>query len=158
TAASLLGTMGNPGWYTSAVKVTLGWTDPQNDVTSTSYSVDGGPWHPYGLSPFMVNGEGTHTVSFFSVDAAGNTEVTESTTFKIDATPPKTTWQAFGPDGHFARYSGDVQVVLAASDATSGVAATFYSVDNGAWHNYQGAFMVRGLGQHHVNYYSVDKA
>ena len=93
-----------------------------------------------------------------STDNAGNIEATQTTTVKIDTTPPKTTWQLFGTDGHNARYSSDVNVFLHAADKTSGVAATYYSVDNGAWHKYHGDFMVRGIGQHHVSYYSVDKA
>jgi hypothetical protein len=34
----------------------------------------------------------------------------------------------------------------------------YYSVDNGPWHLHLGDFIVHGLGQHHVTYYSVDKA
>ena len=58
----------------------------------TEYSVDGGSFQS-GSSvtiPAPSNGsnDGTHTISYFSADVAGNIESTKATTVGIDATPP----------------------------------------------------------------------
>jgi hypothetical protein len=157
TTSHLTGTAGLSGWYRSGVQVALAATDATSGVASTSYKIDGGAAHTYTV-PFLVTGDGTHTVTFFSVDRAGNVESTKTVTVKIDTTPPGTTSYLYGLDGHNHQYSGDVRVVLASADPTSGVAATFFRVDNGAYALYHGDFFVRGVGQHQVTYYGVDKA
>jgi hypothetical protein len=55
-------------------------------------------------------------------------------------------------------YTTPVSVFLSATDATSGVKATYYSVDGGAYSTYSGYFAVSTSGSHTVNYYSVDLA
>jgi hypothetical protein len=93
TTATLAGPSGNNGWYTGPVTVTLSATDADGaaDVAGTSYSVDGGAAQTY-TTPFDVTGDGTHIVSFFSTDKAGNEETPHpSVTIKIDASPPAIT-------------------------------------------------------------------
>jgi Bacterial Ig-like domain (group 3) len=55
-------------------------------------------------------------------------------------------------------YSSAVTVTLAASDSSSGVAATFYQVDGGAAVAYSGPFPVSTTGTHTVAFYSKDVA
>jgi len=57
-----------------------------------------------------------------------------------------------------AVYTTPVSVYLTASDATSGVKTTYYSVDGGAYNGYSGYFAVSANGKHTVSYYSVDLA
>ena len=40
---------------------------------TTRYRVDGGQWTVYAV-PVRVTSDGTHTVEYYSVDKAGNTE------------------------------------------------------------------------------------
>src|SRR5262249_45200022 len=62
-----------------------------------------------------------------------------------------------GSNGWFT--SASVSVTLSPFDATSGVAATFYTIDGGAQHNYAGgAFSVSGEGPHRLTFWSVDAA
>jgi hypothetical protein len=80
------------GYSATDVTVTLNPTDAGSGVSDTLYQVDGGTAQ-HGTSvliPAPSNGsnDGTHTVSFQSVDAAGNVETPHSVTVKIDATPP----------------------------------------------------------------------
>jgi hypothetical protein len=49
-----------------------------------------------------------------------------------------------------------VQVSLSATDNLSGVQNSFYQVDGGVTQTYTGAFVLATLGQHTVNYWSVD--
>jgi probable HAF family extracellular repeat protein len=157
TTASLSGTPGGDGWFLGPVHVTLSATDGGSGVAATYYSVDGGPTQSYA-GTFSVSGDGTHTVSFWSVDQAGNQEAPNSRNFKIDATPPVTTASLSGPPGNNDWYRGPVEVTLSAADGGSGIAATCYSVDGGPAQTYMGPFTVSGDGTHTVSFWSVDQA
>lgn len=81
TTATLTGTQqGNT--YISPVEITLIATDEDSGVDYTKYKVDIGEWITYD-TPVTVSEEGTHTVYFYSVDTAGNTETQKSTSFTI---------------------------------------------------------------------------
>ncbi len=156
TTSHLTGTLHN-GWYTGEVHVTLSATDATSGVAATYYVLDAGTLKPYA-GPIAVRGDGTHTVTYYSFDRAGNEELAGHVTFKIDATPPTTLFQLWGTDGINGRYTSNVRVVLASFDMGSGVAATYYRVDDGALQTYHHDFIVSGLGQHHVTFYAVDNA
>ena len=234
TTLALSGPAGNNGWYTGAVSATLTATDPDGpiDVASTHYSVDTGPVQTYS-GPVRISGDGSHNISYYSVDDSGNVEATHVQALKIDGTPPTlafgTATPAPGTGGwnttpvsvpfttadatsgvatatpasplHFTSqgknlsksvtvsdlagktktftFSGinlDVtppvttaavtgvttaaggQVTLAAKDNLSGVAATFYSLDDGPTLTYSAPFTVAPPGPHSVAYWSRDVA
>jgi hypothetical protein len=159
TTDSLSGTLGTAGWYTSAVKVTLSATDATSGVAATYYRLDNGSQQSYTGSAFTVPSAGSHTVEFWSVDAAGNTEIAHTDSFKIDSTAPSTTDSLAGTLGSNGWYtSASVSVTLSATDATSGVAATYYTIDGGTQLTYSGAFPVSGDTTHHITFWSVDNA
>jgi len=81
TTCILTGKMDGPV-YISNVTVTLNATDTGTGVNYTMYKLDGGAWTPYA-TPFIVTDNGTHTVSYYSVDNAGNTEIPSNSTFVI---------------------------------------------------------------------------
>ncbi|MCD6512415.1 MAG: PKD domain-containing protein [Thermoplasmata archaeon] len=87
TNVTLNGTAGKNGWYVSNVTVTLNASDPTSGVEKTYYRVDKGNWSEYSHS-FVVSGEGTHIVEFYSVDDAGNNEGIKNVTVKIDKSAP----------------------------------------------------------------------
>jgi hypothetical protein len=68
--------------YRSDVTVTLTATDIGSGVAYTMYKVDGGSWTTYSV-PFVVSGNGQHTVAYYSADIAGNIETEKSATFTI---------------------------------------------------------------------------
>jgi hypothetical protein len=147
TTASLSGTSGLNGWYTSAVTVTLTATD-SSGISSRHYRIDSGTWTDYS-SAFTVSSEGTHTVEFYSIDMASNTESVKSVTFKIDTVKPITNGSASG-----------YTVTLSASDATSGVGSIYYRVgSSGGFSTYSSPFSAGAAGQvYTVYYYSTDRA
>jgi hypothetical protein len=53
--------------------VTLAVVDDGSGVSATLYRIDGGDWVVYD-GEFEVQGEGSHTVEYYSVDVAGNNE------------------------------------------------------------------------------------
>jgi len=55
-------------------------------------------------------------------------------------------------------YESPVTVKLSATDATSGVAATYYRVGSNAYTHYTGAFTIDSAGSYTVDSYSVDVA
>ncbi len=145
TTASLAGTSGQNGWYTSSVTVTLTASD-SGGVASRHYRIDSGSWNIYSVA-FSVSTEGSHTIEFYSIDNAGNTESTKSVNLKIDSIKPSSS-------SSVSTYT----VTLTASDATSGVFRTFYRIDSGAWTLYATPFVAGTSGQHTVQFNSTDNA
>jgi photosystem II stability/assembly factor-like uncharacterized protein len=75
-------------WHSSDVNLTFTATG----VAYTEFKIGSGDWTK-GTSvtvpaPADHSGDGIHTVSYYSVDNAGNTEATQSVTVKIDTTKP----------------------------------------------------------------------
>ncbi|AEI46318.1 OmpL47-type beta-barrel domain-containing protein [Paenibacillus mucilaginosus] len=130
--------------------VTLTAADAASGVAKTYYSVNGAPYAEGAT--VEIGMDGTHQVSFYSVDAAGNKETAQSLEVVIDLTAPVT--EAAAVEGWSA---GDVTVTFAAADAGSGVAGTFYSIGGGAYAEGTSA-VVSSEGATEVWFYSVDKA
>jgi hypothetical protein len=72
--------------YVSNVTVTLTATDNGSGVAYTKYKLDAGAWTTY-TAPFIVSEDGSHSVSFYSVDRNGNTEQEKQSTFIIQQHP-----------------------------------------------------------------------
>src|SRR6185369_15494036 len=156
TTASVSGGSSN-GWYEASAQVTLTASDGASGVASTYYTIDGGATQTY-VSPFGVATGGTHAISFWSVDAVGNSEHQQSLTLQVDVSPPSTQISTTGTSGNNGWYRSAVQVSLVASDnSQAGVANSYFSVDGGAPQNYAGAFTIGTEGIHQVNYWSVDR-
>jgi hypothetical protein len=71
---------------------------------------------------------------------------------KLDGRPPRTT-----SDAPTTPVVGPVVVTLTADDADSGVAATSYALDAGAW-THGTSVPIGGTGAHWLFYYSTDNA
>jgi hypothetical protein len=91
TTATVSGTKGKNGWYTSSVVVKFDATDTDSGVATTTYSLTGGAkWLTYSTStPISLTTEGTTTLLYYSVDNAGNREATSTLNIKIDKTAPE---------------------------------------------------------------------
>ncbi len=152
---------GTNGWRVSATSFTLSGSDATSGVASTFYKIDGGATQTYTGSAVSIP-QGSHTVGYWSVDTAGNTEsATTSAAIKVDLVKPSTTLTTApaSPDGSnnwFQRSS--VTFTLAATDATSGVANSYYTIDGGGQQTYSGTVTISTQGDHTVTYWSVDAA
>lgn len=73
--------------YRSNVTVTLTATDDDSGVDLTWCKLDMGSWVEY-MAPFLVTGDGEHTVRFYSVDTAGNVEPEKQCVFTIQHVVP----------------------------------------------------------------------
>jgi parallel beta-helix repeat protein len=158
TSVQLDGTLGQNGWYIETpVTVTLTASDSLSGVESTWYKIDAGFWTLYSV-PFLVGGDGVHTVQYYSFDEAGNSENTKSTTIKIDTTSPTTTHELSGVMGSGGAYASDVMITLSAIDASSGVNSTEFQMDGSGWMTYTTPYIVMADGDHTLQYYSIDIA
>jgi hypothetical protein len=152
------GTAGNNGWYRSAVQVSLTSTDTLSGIANTYYSVDGGAAQVYA-GTFTVSGNARHSVSYWSVDRAGNAEAQRSAAVNIDSASPTThSALVMGPPGNNGYFRGAAQMSLGATDDLSGVASTYYRIDGGATQTYSGAFTISGDSIHPIEFWSVDMA
>jgi len=151
------GIPGADGWA-SNVTVTLSASDATSGVNYTKYKLDDGKWMIYA-DPFVVTDDGDHTLYYYSVDLAGNTETTKEVDFKIehDIVPPVTTHNFSGVMGDNEWFTSNVAVTLTAVDDSSGVDYTMYKLDDGNWEPYINLFLVTEDGEHTLHYFSVDK-
>jgi hypothetical protein len=147
------------GWHDAGALVTLEGHDNLSGVAQTLYKVDGGVAHTY-TGAFTVTDEGTHTVTFWSRDVAGNVEQAGAPlTLRIDRTAPVTTKiHPISPDSGWFVTSG-IPFAFDVHDTHSGVAATYYTIDGGAALEYGQPFTADlSTGTHKVTYWSVDLA
>lgn len=161
TLPTLTGSLLTTDTYINVETLTLTAEDNEGGVgvESTEYSFDEETWIEY-VTPFEVTEEGTHTIYYRSTDWFGNVEETKSVTFTIvkDSSAPVTTLEAKST-GETPWFNSSVSVTLSATDDTSGVASTEYSLDLGAtWLPYTAPFVLYGEPEYTVWYRSTDIA
>jgi 5-hydroxyisourate hydrolase-like protein (transthyretin family) len=155
------------GWRNADTTVTLTPTDALSGIigglATTTWELDGGATQT-GTSVLVAapsdhSGDGARAITYRSTDAAGNREAGKTATVLVDTLAPTTRDDlASGPPAH----TDPVTVTLSASDDNapldvSGVAATYFRVDDGPWQTGT-AVEVTGDGEHTVSYYSTDNA
>src|SRR5207244_2261279 len=117
---------GSNSWRVSATTFTLGGSDATSGVATTKYQIDSGAVTTYpGSAVSIPNGQ--HTVTYWSVDNAGNIESSATTaTIKVDTVNPSTsiTLAPASPNGTDGWYKTTPTFTLGASDATSGIATS----------------------------------
>lgn len=165
TTAAVVGTVGTGGWYTSGVTVTLNATDATvDDTVVTKYKItDGsgasGPEAIYS-APFTVYGDGTQTITYWSVDSTGNKEANKSLVFKVDTTAPVSSVNVVGLTADSLVYqNGSVNLLFSSTDTLgSGVAGIKYSLNGGPFTDItQGNPLNISIpGEYIVSYYAID--
>ena len=142
--------------YAGSASIHLSATDNVggSGVAHTYYKLDGGA-QAEGTT-IAVSTVGSHTLEFWSVDMAGNTELHHFVSFAVtgfDITPPVTTSDAV------ADYIDSATLHLSATDnlGGSGVAHTYYKLDGGA-QTEGSAVTVWTVGSHTLEFWSVDVA
>lgn len=149
---------GAHGWYRSTPSFTVAASDDASGVAASYYILDGGPTNVYRDSVTLAP-DGTHALDYWSRDNAGNVATAQTASVRVDTVAPLTTI-AMTPtdaDGTNGWYRSTVHFTLNATDATSGVDQTLYSIDDGPAKAYGGPVTVPD-GRHTVHYWSVDEA
>jgi PKD repeat protein len=108
-SASITGTEGSDGWYTSDVEVSWVLEDLQSRITST-----------VGCEPTTLSDDTPGLdIECLATSAGGTTR--ESLTVKRDATPPRLAGTATEPSGDSGWYKSDVTIAWTCADDLSGV-------------------------------------
>jgi len=126
-------------------------------VAQTFYAIDNSSWSVYA-APFSLNVPGAHTVSFYSVDLAGNAETPQSQNLFVDIAPPTTRLLV---DGVAVAAAGVVAIstdsfFFTAIDSASGVAQTLYAVDGATSPTVALSSFTLATGTHSLVFQSVD--
>lgn len=128
TTASLGGTQGPNGRYTTPVTVTLSATDPDDPSgLITTFRVDSGSPQTYS-GALTISAYGSHVVSYYSTDPAGNVESTHTVSFAINAPPVAnnfnvtmtTTAMTIPVLAHATDPDGDTLTVISVSQGAQG--------------------------------------
>lgn len=130
TTATLTPQPNAEGWLSKPASITLSATAPLGfSVSVTYYTLDGGARQTYAAPGITVKTDGTHTLSYWSVDSSGASEKAHDLTFGVDQTAPTATIAS--PDG----VSLLNQAVLAdyrCSDSGAGLTSCVGPAANGA--------------------------
>jgi sugar lactone lactonase YvrE len=141
------------GWSGAAVTATFGPSDALSGVASTEYSTNGGATWTAGSS-VTISAQGTTTLSYRSIDVAGNIEIAKTAAARIDSAPPTTT--VSGVPAGWSKTA--VSASFAATDALSGVAKTEYSTNGGATWTTGSSVRIAAQGTTTLSYRSTDVA
>jgi len=148
------------------------WSNPLDfsGIVGAFYRFDTPPATPYDgtfvtttttITDITVPSEGRHDLYIWLADAAGNADPTHwvmaPDAVWYDGTPPTTTLVVTGTEGASGWYVSDLEASVIAEDRASGVAETWYRIDEGDWVN-GSAFVLTAEGQHRVKHYAVDVA
>ncbi len=134
TAALINGTLGQNGWYVSDVQMTV--TSMDNDggsgVKEIHYIIDAVETVVQGSSAsFSIVGDGTHAVTWYAIDNAGNVEMpAQEMNISIDKTAPSVPAMNTNPSILWPPNHKMVNLVLGGSiaDGASGIASTLITV------------------------------
>jgi len=142
---------GQNGYYITQPTVAL--STPEPGVTLL-YSMDGSNVQFIYSQPVKIP-DGTHTLSYWAMDEAGNKVEPVDRAFKVDTVAPTTklTTTPASPDGLNGWFVTQPSVKL----ATDGDATPYYSLDDGQQRRYLGPLLLEE-GSHRVRYFSKDRA
>jgi hypothetical protein len=160
TTITLSGTPGIPGWYDSAVTVSL--SSVENDggrgLAYIEYSLNSGPFKRY-TTPFTVTASGTTRVTARATDWAGNVETPPaSAAVAIDTAGPVVSFQVTGTFGLGGWLKSPATVTVFGVDILgTGVESTEYRIGNAAFQNYTTPFVISTEGVTQVTARATDR-
>ncbi|MBU3896427.1 MAG: hypothetical protein KJ697_00645, partial [Nanoarchaeota archaeon] len=144
-------------WYTTSPTVTLTPTDVDSGVATTYYKIDNLGSPISGISFTMA--EGSHTVTYWSVDNAGNTEaVKTSVTIYVDLIDPtiNTASVTCTLPGSNGWCKGTATATITSSDSPASTIR--YTINGGTETAYSAPISISTDGTHSIVYWSVDNA
>jgi len=161
TTINLTGTLGDNGWYISTVEAKLYAVDDPDGwgVGATKYRIDNGTWL-FFASSYIFYGDGIHSIDFYSIDNASNSEAAKRAIVKVDRGPPTI---SINQENGLMLYSKSIVISWNASDATSGIGRYELSLDGADFETLNFTEMEKELadlpdGFHYVTVRAVDNA
>lgn len=142
-------------WYTTPVTITATASDSGSGLAAIMYTFDENRFEEY-TEPIYLADDGQYILRIYSEDIAGNTRGKDQPyPMKIDTGAPMTTCTLIG-EGSDGNYYQEVDFELIAEDHGSGVDKTYYRLDDSEWNEYTSFVKVSDMGEHKLDYYSVD--
>lgn len=144
------------GWVNQDTTVLFNATDASSGVAASYFRLNGGEQQTGNA--VTLTAEGIHTLTYWSVDWAGNVEQQQTVTVSIDKTAPvtaATSTPALPKNGWYAKEAS--VSFSASSDAASAVSGTYFKVDGGA-QQAGNTVALNTKGLHTVEYWSADMA
>ena len=115
---------GKNGWYTTEPQVMLSANEPG----ATYFKIDDGAETVYSAA--FTAPEGTHTITYYSVDTAGNKEHEKTLQLKVDSSPPELSADLLPKhQGNYCFINEPITIAFDATDTISGVCSTTATVD-----------------------------
>lgn len=161
TTANAGSTDGSNGYYKTIPTITLAASDDTSGsgVANIQYAWDGGATQTY-TSPLSAS-QGTHTLTYYATDIAGNREATQSLTLKVDTVLPSTTssLSVAVPDGANGYYRAAPTLTLLGSDGADGggIGTIWYRLDGSSAIAYVSPLQLSD-GTHTIYFRADDKA
>ncbi|MBI4015702.1 MAG: hypothetical protein HY362_03215 [Candidatus Aenigmarchaeota archaeon] len=161
------------GWTSGSVTVILTATDDGSGVSSIRYSIDNGEWQ---IADFLtgrdrveqsisIEGDGNHSLTYYSVDVSGNPEDPKTIYIGIDSATPSTSVTGNGGEYNFEDWSNiPVTVMLSCTDepnenGNSGCNTIYYRMnEDDDVTEYTGPILFPEDGTYTLYYYSTDGA
>ena len=154
---------GDSSWRQTGQTVTLAAADESSDLAHIYYTLDG-VQHEYE-GAFDVSGDGSHEITYWSTDVAGNIEAAHHGWVNIDGDAPSSSdasTPALALDSVSGWHNAAQLVTLSAADAgagaVSGVARIEYDLDGAGYVPYVAPFLVGTQASHTLSYRAVDRA
>ncbi|CAH1202297.1 hypothetical protein PAECIP111891_02126 [Paenibacillus allorhizoplanae] len=117
------------GWHNDDQTIHLGATDERSGVQTTYFSLDNATFAEGNV--VSINGDGVHSLQYFSIDKAGNQEELKTVKVKIDKTKPYVV-----PPISMSFYQTDViNLHFDINDPLSGVTLSEIVLDNSVIEN-----------------------
>ncbi|MEY4915396.1 MAG: hypothetical protein RJA02_1665 [Armatimonadota bacterium] len=140
------------GWNKSVTEWRIQATDNDggSGIREIRYTIDGGTERIAAGADvrIAIEEDGPHTLSYYAVDEAGNTETAKVSSIKLDQVDPVTT-----PVSN----AKGTSLALPATDNRSGIARTVYTMDGGAEKTYVTPLVLDGK-RHTIVFWSEDVA
>jgi len=143
-------------YFNEKIKIKFNAKDEISGVEASYYSLNGSAFQAL-KSEVELNEEKQYTIKYYSVDNVGNAEDVNEIKIVIDTTKPETKLTA-EPDKYENIVSPRTKLILEATDNSSLVKQTLYSINNGTLRKYVTPINIFVLkeGEHSITYYSVD--
>jgi hypothetical protein len=157
SSADLEGTKGSDDWYVTEVQIDITSSDGVSGVFTLIYNLDGSGEQTYD-GGFIVSAEGSHVLTYYAMDVAGNVEGEHVSQFNVDTIRPTIAGELQGTEGLNGWFLSSVDIDIRGSDMASGIDSIMYQVDGGIWANYFSYVEVSQQGNHTISFYAVDHA
>jgi C1A family cysteine protease len=151
------GENGSNGWFVSEIVIELDAGDEMSSIEKLLYRQDQGDWVDYIDQIFLLD-DGIHLLEYYSIDNAGNSDIINNVTFKIDRIEPVTRFEIKGGTENNGWYNSNLTLNLTGTDITSGIASIECRQDGNSWSQYGSDQDVSGEGIHLLEFQSTDNA